>query len=692
MASADPAASSPVPDHGSLDGDRNPAHVQDGDDDDEEEPMDPWAQVISGARAPRPDPEEFQRFRDFMHSRAPSRSWRARRGSEDHDDRDDDDNGKGASSGPPPAWDGQSSFRDYHIRAKLWLATTKVRPRARGPMLLKSLTGTPFDDLKHLAKDDAWMQNEKNGELLLSQMDTKELYGEDAREDMLNTLVKITYTLRRAKGETHKLFFSRWDNQVRRLGEHSVTLPPEYLGFLLVMSLQLTSDEVKLLLNYTQGKLTAKAVKEWVRVHEADLDWKAQGKTTTKPHAAMLMEGIAEDDYEDEGPGDDTNSGELEVLLGALGELDQDATEDGGHANEVFDEDEAKEILAAMVKDQVRGNGGRRTFASVNQAKKQRQLARGFGTRREAGGERFPPSRGSGPQTYKVSIEALKRRTRCGICKEIGHWHRECPRKGTAGPKENHYLEPAGNDEAFFVEHLEYLNFVEESNGITSSRAAADPSPDLQSQQRAGYMDRAHELWYSTLSTTIPEEHCATVDTGCQRTAVGRNTLDKYLEGQPNGVKIAYKAEQHCFKSVNGITQTSRVACVPTSLGPKGCILRPAVFEDGVSQAAPFLLSLPFLLYCKATLSLDPGQGLHMYLGRFKHKDLQVFMSRLSKPGTADVEVNQDLLRLAMQAPAPKRTRVDDPEGKTPVGRWRRLSLRLFMALNNFLEQALMCS
>ena len=133
-------------------------------------------------------------------------------------------------------------------------------------MLLKSLTGTPFDDLKHLAKDDAWMQNEKNGEMLLAQMDTKELYGEDAREDMLNTLVKITYTLRRAKGETHKLFFSRWDNQVRRLSEHSVTLPPEYLGFLLVMSLQLSSDEVKLLLNYTQGKLTAKAVKEWVRV------------------------------------------------------------------------------------------------------------------------------------------------------------------------------------------------------------------------------------------------------------------------------------------------------------------------------------------------------------------------------------------------------------------------------------------
>ncbi|OLQ12022.1 Retrovirus-related Pol polyprotein from transposon TNT 1-94 [Symbiodinium microadriaticum] len=718
MANADPAASSPVPDHGSLDGDRIPAAEQDrdDDDDDEEEPMDPWAQATSGARAPRPDPEEFQRFRDFMQSRAPSRSWRARRGSEEHDDRDDgDDNNKGSNSGPPPSWDGQSSFRDYHIRAKLWLATTRVRPKARGPMLLKSLTGTPFDDLKHLAKDDAWMQNEKNGEMLLAQMDTKELYGEDAREDMLNTLVKITYTLRRAKGETHKLFFSRWDNQVRRLSEHSVTLPPEYLGFLLVMSLQLSSDEVKLLLNYTQGKLTAKAVKEWVRVHEADLDWKAQGKASAKPHAATLVEGI-EEDYDDEGPGEDTNSGELEVLLGALGELDGENVADGEGGNEVFDEDEAKEILAAMVKDQVRGNGGKRTFAAVNQAKKQRQLARGFGTRREAGGERFPPPRGSGPQTYKVSVEALKRRTRCGICKEIGHWHRECPRKGTAGTKESHYLEPAGKDEAYFVEYLEYLNFIEENGSAISSCSAGKPAPDSRSQQRAGYMDSAHELWYSTVSTTIPEEHCATVDTGCQRTAVGSDTLDKYLRGQPDGINIAYKAEQHCFKSVNGLTQTSKVACVPTSLGPKGCILRPAVFEDGVSQGAPFLLSLPFLLHCKATLCLDPDKGLYMYLGRFRHKvplhigptgalrvplsefhsgmikDLQAFMSRLSEPRGKSVEIHQDLLRPAMQAPAPKRTRVDEPEGKTPVGRWRRVALRLLMVMNNFLEQALMCT
>ncbi|CAE7276334.1 unnamed protein product [Symbiodinium sp. CCMP2592] len=392
----------------------------------------------------------------------------------------------------------------------------------------------------------------------------------------------------------------------------------------------------------------------------------------------MLVEGIDDDGDDGDEPGETQDPGELEVLLGALGELDEAGNVDGETAgDEVFDEEEAKEILAAMVKDQVRG-GPRRTFAAVNQAKKQRQLARGFGTRRDAGGDRFPPSRGSGPHTYKVSIEALKRRTRCGICKEIGHWHRECPKKGATNAKENHYLATPGSDEAFFVEYLEYLDYVEATGGSTSSSSTGNPAADLRAQQRAGYMDRVHEIWYAT-ALAVPEEHCATVDTGCQRTAVGRATLDKYLKGQPSGIAVAYKN-----------------------------------IIDGVSQNAPFLLSLPFLLYCRAVLTLDPEKGLSMHLGRFGHhvplhigptgalRVLLMLRSIMSVKSLAPgqslaghlvISVPLDLLCPAMQAPASKRTRRDEPaEGRTPIGRWRRMTLRFIMAMNNVMEQAWMCA
>ena len=66
---------------------------------------------------------------------------------------------------------------------------------------------------------------EENGQLLLKMMDTKELYGEDEREEILQSLVTVTYTLRRTKGESHKAFSARWDNAVGKLNEHAVELP-----------------------------------------------------------------------------------------------------------------------------------------------------------------------------------------------------------------------------------------------------------------------------------------------------------------------------------------------------------------------------------------------------------------------------------------------------------------------------------
>ena len=62
------------------------------------------------------------------------------------------------------------------------------------------------------------------------------------------------------------------------------------------------------------------------------------------------------------------------------------------------------------------------------------------------------------------------------------------------------------------------------------------------------------------------------------------------------------------------------MACLPTSLSDKGSILRPAVFEDSHGKHAPLLLSLPFLLHCRAVLHLDPDHGLFMHLRHFDQK------------------------------------------------------------------------
>ena len=90
------------------------------------------------------------------------------------------------TAGPPPEWDGvKCEFKDYKIRVRLWLRTTKTPPVARGPLLLKGLTGGPWENTKHLANDDSWLNDPRNGETLIQLMDTKEMYGEEERESML---------------------------------------------------------------------------------------------------------------------------------------------------------------------------------------------------------------------------------------------------------------------------------------------------------------------------------------------------------------------------------------------------------------------------------------------------------------------------------------------------------------------------
>ena len=470
-------------------------------------------------------------------------------------------------------------------------------------------------------------------------MNTKELYGEDEREEMINTLVKVTYTLRRSRGEAYKAFFARWDNAVRKLSEHKVELPQEYLGFLLVMALQVAPDEVKLMMNYTQGKLTQKAVKEWIRVQEADLAWSASQQKPKKTESIMMMDEASEfpeESLEPE-PADEEN---VEVLLSALGDLDDNADGESVATTDVFDEDEAKEILATMVREHSKG-GFRRSFKAVNDAKRAKGLARGYGAHRDPSG-RFGPSKGAGSgkgsdhvrtgQSYKISIEALKKKTRCARCHQVGHWHKECP--NPAKPKENFYIENE-SEEALFLHYLDFVDYQSSRSQVaqTAAKSTAASSSDILSRPTArlgpengesAYMCSAlglpHELMYVNDSAQVDEDSCATIDTGCQRTAIGKETLDRMISRYPQGVQPCYKPEEHVFKSVNGLSRTQRVACLPASLGPGGCILRPAVFEDGQSSKAPFLISLPFLLFCRAQLDLDPQRGLRMKLRRFNHE------------------------------------------------------------------------
>ena len=114
------------------------------------------------------------------------------------------------------------------------------------------------------------------------------------------------------------------------------------------------------------------------------------------------------------------------------------------------------------------------------------------------------------------------------------------------------------------------------------------------------------------------DDLCATIDTGCQRMAIGLETLKRLDAALPDGLQTNLLVPQeHRFRSVHGTSTTKFVAVIPTSLGTKGSLLRPAVFDNKKSRQAPFLISLPFLLHCRAVIHLNPKQGLRIYFKRF---------------------------------------------------------------------------
>ena len=317
--------------------------------------------------------------------------------------------------------------------------------------------------MKHLARDTNWMQSDRNGEELLDLMNKPENFGDDQDEDLLSSLAKITYHLRRGRDEGHRSFFSKWDQAMRKVTEHKVVLPDKYVGFLLINALNLNDADIKSYLNFSRGSIRPPDIREWVRKHETKLqvsqvgtDKKTLNKNATAAHYVMT------DPY-------DQDDEEIHAVEEALRDLQDEDVEQATEIGEedTLEEHEAAEILNTYLQQK------RKTYTQTLKAKKAKELGRGYNNKWKTGRSMSLTSSGVPPfkeGQFKMTIEELKKVTKCGICHKTGHWHRECPdRDKTKGnnQKETHILE---TEEAIFCGHLQHLG-----QGDLSAGASREP-------------------------------------------------------------------------------------------------------------------------------------------------------------------------------------------------------------------------
>ena len=95
-----------------------------------------------------------------------------------------------------------------------------------------------------------------------------------------------------------------------------------------------------------------------------------------------------------------------------------------------------------------------------------------------------------------------------------------------------------------------------------------------------------------SFSATV-EEGYAVMDTGCQRSAIGLNTLHQLQKFLPSDLPIKFLNRKFRFAGIGGETVTNRVALLPVCFGRRPGVVHAAVLED--TPDAPFLLSLPIL-------------------------------------------------------------------------------------------------
>ena len=359
--------------HGSLDGD--PAEGGEG-----------FRQPAAPTVEPEDDPFDSDEFREFLRERRLRGGRRAEVGAvvarpvgrsarRPEDDSDDDRRNRGGGAGQPPEWDGVSqTFQDWLIKCKLWLATTKAKPRTQGPLILQKLSGAPFQAFKHWAKDAAWLNNENGGSALLEAMNLPENFGEDREEDLLASLSKITYHMKRGKDESLRGFWSRWEEALRKIREHQVILPDKYIGFLLIQALGLGDADIKSLLSFTRGSIIPSEVREWARKHEMKLMAKDVGtekdrKGTSASTRSTAGHYFIEDEHAAE---------EINFMEDALNELySEDAEYEEADSSQVpedkiLDEHEVAEVLNTMIQR-------KKTFVQSAKIKKAKELARGYG-------------------------------------------------------------------------------------------------------------------------------------------------------------------------------------------------------------------------------------------------------------------------------------------------------------------------
>ena len=277
--------------------------------------------------------------------------------------------------------DGANPQKEYErwkrwSRAYLTVQKAKGVPEeAFGSMLYTLLDGTALRTFDSTPMDQ--IEQPGGQDLIYSLLD--ERFPEEASHDRLGQVLDTIFDLKVEKGETTATYTGKARAAFAAAETEGVKFPSVARGYLLLRFAKLSQEKKAVVMAAARQSYDEKDVAAALRTTYPEGLFQA-GKQSTAVHVAEEMSEAMEEEEDD---------AELEVMLAEYGD------------DEPLEEQDAIDIL--MTWKQTRNN--------INKEK----LARGFGN-----GNNF---------------KKLEARVKCFKCKQIGHFSRNCPRRGKGDGK-----------------------------------------------------------------------------------------------------------------------------------------------------------------------------------------------------------------------------------------------------------------
>ena len=317
-----------------------------------------------------------------------------------------------------------------------------------------------------------------------------------------------------------------------------LTLPDELKAFMLEEQAGLSKQGVQNLRVLTGGSNNYREVRKALQIMDTEGEslFKAPGKANFFGDPEEAVSSAAADDEQDEDSGDD--------IFMVMDSLD-------------LDEDEALSFMAEY-------QGRKKTWAESRQLKAARKKDRRHFD--DPGGRSSRPS-----SSRRLSVEELKKVTKCAKCGEKGHWKAECP---NAPQSKSSFKSKSQSSVAFAFLGEE----VPEGSGLVLSG-------DLQN-----FSTEKEECLSSFLQ--IPPGF-AIVDPGAAQDLIGRKAYERLEQRlRQLGLRPVKLDEQPTKASgIGGQARPLFNALVPVFIGEKPGVLKMTVLQEDV----PHLLSIGLL-------------------------------------------------------------------------------------------------